>query len=151
MDFIAENADKSLDYSEYIAKNISLNMSSANPVKISSSNPVNISNVNPVNTNYGIVKTEYVGNSRIDGEPIYKHHMMSSGLTTIELTKGKLDNQWYNDIGQPIPKPFIPDKDMDWWNQEENKPLSKYQLWTIGIGIGSLIVSIVSIAVLLFI
>lgn len=138
-DFIAENTDKSLDYSKYIAEqNISLNGNYMSNMK-SSSSPVNMS------------RTEYLGNSRIDGEPLYKHHMMSSGLTTIEISKGRLDNQWYNDVGQPIPKPFIPDKDMDWWNKENNNPLSKYQLWTIGIGIGSLIVSIVTVVVLFFI
>jgi len=92
----------------------------------------------------------YLGKSRIDGSSIYRKgdeiynvkDNRPEPLAVSDLTT----QTWNNDIWKPNLKQ---DKDMGWWtkNQDEEK-LSKFQRLSIGIGIGTLIVGMISILIM---
>lgn len=92
----------------------------------------------------------YLGKSRIDGSSIYRKgseiYNVKDNRSEPLIVSGLTTPTWNDGTWNPNLKP---NNDMGWWtkNQEEEK-LSKFQKWSIGIGIGTLIVGLISILIM---
>jgi hypothetical protein len=99
---------------------------------------------------------EKIGNSRIDGSTIYKVNgngtsgnpsLIVSGLTETIQEKNIQNNQELNRNWNQNQK--FSNNDFGQWTKNEKKSIKPYEKWTIGIGICSLIIGIVTIVVML--
>jgi hypothetical protein len=92
----------------------------------------------------------YLGKSRIDGSSIYRKgdeiYNVKDNRQEPLIVSGLTTPTWNDGTWNPNLKP---DKDMGWWTKkQEEEKLSKFQKWSIGIGVGTLIVGVISILIM---
>ena len=116
-----------IEYSEYIAEEVNKQIgqySSSGIPSITSGLTMTLENHLP---NFN-VDDEYFGKSRINGENIYKKED--------NIYKGQIDIPYVDNFGS--------------WTKNNNSSTT-FQKWMIGLGLGSLIVGVISIIVMILI
>ena len=157
----------SIDYSEYVAESIEKNnygwvtggggsdgsrhtcgyISVPNNHTSYISVPNNHTSCNIVND----PASKFVGNSRIDGSSWYsnKNEMINVQPSAAINNPGIFNDGTFNN-GSWHPGTFDKDDNIGWWTKEKNKELSTFEKWSIGIGVASLIVGIITALVMFF-
>lgn len=160
----AKDIDSSIEYSEYIANNLNKTLDYMDDLNSKLDNYSTSGNGNPVPKPDGSqpltghlkisTKTQeeihdkdiYLGRSRIDGSSIYRN---GDEIYNVQPTKNKVSEPLMVS-GLTTPIWNNTDKDLGWWFKKEQsqESLSKFQKWTLGIGVGTLILGIISIIVM---
>ena len=143
----------SIDYSEYVAESIEKNNygwgDESRDTCGSISVPNNYTSCSIVND----PASKFVGNSRIDGSSWYsnKNEMINVQPAAAINNPGIFNDGTFNN-GSWHPGTFDKkdDDNIGWWTKEKNKELSTFEKWSIGIGVASLIVGIITALVMFF-
>ena len=145
--------DYSVDYANYVAEEIEkLNgRHTCGSIAV----PTNHSSCNIVND----PASKFVGNSRIDGSSCYSNNNemlnIPNTAATAVINNGTFKDGVFDNGNQWHPGTWYPEKkntddNIGWWTKDKNKELTTFEKWSIGIGIASLIVGIITALVMFF-